>query len=451
VRARSVVLGSCLVATLLAGPAAMAGPPSPASLIHTYTVPGAFFLPVAVDSRSHTAYIGSDSSAINDTEVINTRTGAAVTKTVPSFSSSIAIDQASGLAYVPDYVAGDVTVMKGSSVVKKIHLATGALPFAATIDPVTGLVYIDDDHIYSNSKCRVWVLKGEKVVTSINVGTDPSSGAVDPTDGDVYILQPSQDTVTIIRGTKVINTVDVNSNPTTIEPKAVDVDPTRHLAYVVDQGGFSILHGAKLQTTVTDGDTLADPYSIVVDPANHYAYIGTAFNDDSVTILDGAHVKTTVAIGELPGTPVYDPANGLVTFPSELAPQISVFRGLHVVKSVSLTVNPVQAGAVGVDTSDGRLYASGFHQDLIAELQTPAPGAITVTRPTHGRYPKGAKVHVKFACTAGRDNNVTSCTGSSANGHLLATSTLGTHHFTVKLRAAYGPTITKSVTYTVRK
>jgi hypothetical protein len=413
-------------------------------------VPGGVFLQVAVDSRSHFAYVGSAEAGVNDTEVINTRTGAAVTRTVPSYSTSIAVDQASGLTYVPGYMTGDVTIMKGSSVVKTIHLAAGAQPFDSTIDPATGLVYVDDGHLYPNSQSRVWVLKGEKVVKSINVGPGVSGGAVDPTDGDVYVLVPGHDTVTVIRGFKVINTIDVNAaNSTTLYPIAVGVDPTRHLAYVLDQGGVTILHGTTLKTTVTDGDTLEDPYTITVDPVNHYAYIGTNFNSDSVTILDGAHIKTTVSIGDLPGNPAYDPTNGLVIFPAALAPQITVFDGLHIVKSLTLT--PFEAGAADVDTTNGRVFVSGYRQDQIVELQTPGQGQITITRPAHGHYLKGAKVHVKFACKAGLDNTVTSCTASTADGHLLPTSTIGTHHFTVRLRAAYGPPITETITYTVKQ
>jgi DNA-binding beta-propeller fold protein YncE len=444
-----MVLGSCVVAVLSANSAAIAGPPKPIVFLHTYTVSGAEFDAVGVNSKTHLAYVISRPGSANDTEIINTRTGAAVTRTFPVYSSSIAIDQATGLVYFPGYSAGNVTVMKGTSVVKTIHLAKGATPYDATIDPVTGLVYVDDGHVYNNGKCKVWVLKGKKVVTSITVTTDPSGGAVDPTDGDVYIVNSGADTVTVIRGTKVINTIDVNSNPTTVYPIAVGVDPTRHLAYVLDQGGVTILHGATLKTTVTDGEVLEDPSSLVVDPVNHFAYIGTGYSDNSVTILDGAHVKTTLSIGALPGSPVYDPTNGLVIFPAADAPQVSVLDGLNVLKSLTLT--PTEGLAAGVDTSNGRVFVSGYYQDVIAELQTPGPGKITITRPTHGHYTKGAKVHVKFACTKGKDNSVTSCAATTANGQLLPTSTTGKHHFTVKLHAAYGPAIKKTITYKVKK
>jgi DNA-binding beta-propeller fold protein YncE len=450
VRARPVVLGSALVAVLLAASPAVAGPPKPVVFVTSYTVPGAAFSGVAVDSRSHLAYVINRPGSANDTEVINTRTGASVTRTFPVYSSTIAVDQATGLAYFPGYSTGAVTVLKAASVVKTIHLAAGALPFDATVDPTTGMVYVDDDNVYANGKSKVWVIKGKKVVTSIVVGVEPQGGAVDPTDGDVYIVEPSRDLVTVIRGTKVIKTINVNSDPSTINPTEVAVDPTRHLAYVLDDGGVTLLHGTTLKTTVTDGNTLEDPVSIAVDPANHLAYIGTtAVDQNTVAILDGATVKKTRTIGPVPGSPVYDPTNGLVIFPAADAPQISVFDGLSIIKTLTLT--PTEGSVAGVDTSNGRVFVSGYNQDVVAELQTPGPGRITITRPTRGHYLKGAKVHVKFACTKGKDNTITSCTATTANGHLLPTSTTGKHHFTVKLRAAYGPAIKKTITFKVKK
>lgn len=382
--------------------------------------------------------------------MINTRTGAPTDLTVQVQAVTIAADDTTGLAYLPDYAGAKVTVMKGISIVKTIHLAAGAQPAYVTIDPATGLVYVDDGHLYPDGKSKIWVIKGTKVITSIPVALDPTGGAVDPRDGDFYVPEPGADTVTVIRGTKVLNRIDVNSNPTTVDPTAVGVDPTRHLAYVLDEGGVSILHGATLAHTVTaPQERLEDPESIAVDPANHLAYIGTDFNSGSVTILDGTSVKSTVTVGELPGSPVYDPTNGLVIFPSADGPQISVFRGLKDIQGITLTA--VAPAVAGVDTGNGRAFIGGYFSDSITELQTPAPGAIVVKRPTHRHYTKGAFVRVKFSCKAGQRNPVISCLASTADGHLLPTNTLGPHHFTVRLHSTYGPVIDKKVTYRVVK
>jgi DNA-binding beta-propeller fold protein YncE len=447
-RTSVAILASASVALLASNPAA-AIPHTPLAVLHTYTVTGGDFHVVAVDTGTHFAYVGSGGPSVDHTEAINTRTGAITDLDVPSYSGSIAVDEATGLVYVPGYQSGDVTVLKDAAIVKTIHLATGATPYDATIDPVTGLVYVDDGHLYADGKARVTIIKGTKVVKSIPALPDPTGGAVDPTDGDVYILSPSGDSVQVFRGKKIINTVDVNTHGSTIDPKAVAVDPTRHLAYVVDQGGITIMHGSTVQHTVTDGNTLELADSIAVDPANHLAYLGNNVDSGSVTILDGPTVETTVQVGQVTGTPVYDPTNGLVMVPSGNAPQITVFQGLNVVQS--LTLSPFEGSELGVDSSNGRAFISGYAADNITELQAPAPGSITIKRPTHRHYVQHTKVHVKFTCKAGVRNTMTSCTATTANGHLLATSTLGVHHFTVKLRSEYGPTITKTVSYRVKK
>jgi hypothetical protein len=256
----------------------------------------------------------------------------------------------------------------------------------------------------------------------------------------------------VIRGTKVINTIDVSSNPTTIEPVAVGVDPTRHLAYVLDDGGISILHGSTLQTTVANNPVLELPDTIAVDPVSHLAYIGTTYRSGSVSILEGATVKKTVQIGEVAGLPVFDPSNGLVIFPAGLAPQITVFDGLTDVQSLTPTPTVFEAAA-NVDTSNGHVYVSGYSTDAdtFTELQAPTADTLTITRPTHRHYARGAKVRVTFSCSPGTHNVVLSCVGSTANGHLLPTTKLGSHRFTVRLASRYGPTTTKTVTYVVRK
>jgi YVTN family beta-propeller protein len=426
-----------ICSAVIAGSGAAARPLTTVKVRHTYVVPGATFNVVAVDSRTHLAYIANGTPSGTLSEVINTQTGHSTTLHTPVWTQSIAIDQSTGLVYLPDYNTNNVTVMKGTTVVKTIHLAKESRPFDATINPVTRLVYVDEEGI-----SKVAVIKGTKVDGSITVQSEPMSGAVDTSNGDVYIPNFGSDSVSVIRNKTVLKTIPVGQ-----EPEDVAVDPSRHLAYVTSQGSesISILHGSSLQHTVNLGGQLT--FGVAVDPVTHFAYIGGYFG--ALTILDGPNVKLATTIGELPLVPVYDPTNGLVIFPAEDAPQITVFQGINVLQT--FTGNPIEAGYAGVDTSNGRAFVSGYHGDSVVELQTPAPGSITITRPTHQHYRKGSTVRVKFSCTAGADNTVTHCTGTTATGHLLSTSALGTHHFTVVLRAAFGPAIKKTVTYHVVK
>jgi YVTN family beta-propeller protein len=443
VRVRKVSREFGLAAVAVAGVVALVVPSavsaaahSPVTIGGSYRVLGDDVFAVAVDSVSHLAYVGGDAGT-HHTEVIDTRTGARTDLNLASADDSIAVNEATGLVYIPDEVSGTVAVLNRTSVVNTITLPAGSETYDATIDSATGLVYVDEF-----GRSAVAVIKGTTLVKTITVGKGPEGGAVDPGTGDVYIPNAGDGTVSVIRGKTVINTVTVGTGP-----DFVAVDPTRHLAYVANEGAgtVSILHGSTLQHTVTVGD---EPDGIAVDPATHLAYVGN-FGSSSVSILDGKTVKATIPVGDAPYIPAFDPTNGLVVFPSAGSSAIAVFAGTKLVQRRTTA----QAGnaVAGVDTSNGRTYVTSEGGDAITALQTPTLGTITIKRPTHRHYRRGAKVYVKFSCKRGTNNTVTSCKGSTGNGHRLSTTKTGVHHFTVTLHQAYGGKIKKKITYHVVK
>jgi DNA-binding beta-propeller fold protein YncE len=405
----------------------------PVTVVRTDTVSGGSFLAVAVDPIRHRAYLSSGSQATGKTEIVNTRTGKATDVLVPSGDDSIAINEASGLVYVPDSPSGTVTVLHGTSVVTTITLPAGSEPRDATIDPVTGRVYIDEFNA-----AAVAVIKGTDLVTAITVGKSPAGGAVDPTTGDVYIPNAGSDTVSVIHGTSVIKTVKAGS-----APDYVAVDPTRHLAYVanIDGDTVSILRGTRLQHTTRVGD---DPADIVVDPRTQLAYVEN-LGSTSVSILHGQRLKATIKLKTTPNPEALDTADGLVIVPTNL-PHVLVLSGTKKVQTLS-TPN-VDSWFAGTDNRNGRAVLSSFG-GVITVLQLPTPGTIRITRPTHRHYVESAKVHVGFRCTHGTNNAVQSCTGSTADHRLLRTNTIGVHHFTVRLGQTYGPSVKKTITYRV--
>jgi YVTN family beta-propeller protein len=433
-RFRSAWLAAAAIAVAATGSSAVAAPPhAPVTVVRTDTVSGASYYAVAVDPRRHLAYLSNGGAATGHTAVVNTRTGLATDLMLPSDDDSMAIDEASGLVYIPDLTSGVVTVVRGMSVVKTITLPAGSQPRDATIDPVTGRVYIDE-----LNAATVAVIKGTALVTGITVGKSPAGGAVDPRTGDVYIPNAGSNTVSVIRGTKVVKTIKVGSGP-----DFVTVDRASHLAYVanIDGDTVSIIHGARLQHTTKVGD---DPDAIVVDSRTHVAYVGN-LGSNSVSILHGQTVAATVKLGTEPNPPALDTSNGLVVYPTNL-PHLVVFSGTKRIQTVPTP--KTQGWFAGVDSSNGRVVLSSY-LGVITVLQMPTPGTITITHPTHRHYTKGAKVHVHFGCAHGIHNTVKSCAGSTADRHLLPTTTTGVHHFTVKLTQAYGPTVKKSISYRV--
>jgi DNA-binding beta-propeller fold protein YncE len=435
-RLRAASLSAALIAVAVAGSTvATAVPRPPVTVVSTDAVPGGSFYAVAVDPVRHLAYVASGAAPDGHTEVVDTRTGATTDLALPSNNASMAINEKTGLVYIPDTASGTVAVLRGASVVTTITLPVGSQPGDATIDPVTGRVYVDEF-----KATAVAVIKGTAVVTTITVGKSPAGGAVDPSTGDVYIPNAGDDTVSVIRGTAVVKTVKVGS-----APDFVAVDPSSRLAYVanIDGDTVSILHGTKLLHTTKVGD---DPDTIVVDPRTQLAYVEN-LGSSSVSILHGLTVKATIKLVTEPNPQALDVSDGLVIVPTNLT-HVVVLSGTKKVQT--LNTPKVQSWFAGVDTRNGRVVLSSY-AGVITVLQLPTPGKVTITRPTHRHYTVGAKVHVRFRCSHGTNNTVTSCKGSTANRHRLPTGTEGVHHFVVKLTQAYGPTIRKTITYRVVK
>jgi YVTN family beta-propeller protein len=420
------------LATAVIGSAG-AAPSSPVTKVHTYSVVGGSFGVIAVDQTTHLAYVSNDSLSTPLTEVINTKTGAHTDLTVNDYAANIAIDATTGLVYLPDSFTDTVVVLKGTAVLNTVHLAAGSQPFAVTINPTTGLVYVED------AAGKVAILKGSTLLKTITVGAGPLIGAVDPGTGDVYIPNSGSDTLSVIKGQKVINTVKTGKYP-----DMVAVDPARHLAYVANltSGTVSVLHGSTLQGTAKVG---TQPTGIAVDPVTHLAYVGN-IGSSNVSILDGTTVKATVKVGPKPGYPAVDPSTGVVVFPSDGSTTDSVLVGLKRVRGIVATQGK-NVGA-GIDSTDGRLFISSAAGTII-EFQIPLTNTLTVTRPTAGHYQKGATVKAKFSCAAGTNNTVIACKGSTPNGHALPTSSVGVHHFTVTMTSGFGAKVTKTVTYHV--
>jgi hypothetical protein len=113
---------------------------------------------------------------------------------------------------------------------------------------------------------------------------------------------------------------------------------------------------------------------------------------------------------------------------------------------------PIDSSMPGVHTlnvtatsSDGLTSANSITYTIAA-----APSA-SISSPVSGRrFTYGQKVLARFSCSEGSDGpGIASCTGSSANGAAIDTSTAGTHTFTVTATSADGQSTTTRATYTV--
>jgi hypothetical protein len=441
-----VATAAAAVILSVSGAAARSASAHPVTLLHTYNLrfvepsqndpEGSVSVTAAVDPRHHWAYVGNLDGL--STAVINTRGGVPTEVAVPSVAGSIAADARTGLAYVPDAVDGHTcaSVLRGTTRVTTITAPNCNETRDATVNPRTGLVYLDN-----TGTTEMVVIRGRRVVGSFRAGSNAGPGAANPRSGLVYIPNRDSHSVTVVRGKRVVSTIRLPG-----EPGAVAVDPTRDLAYVIGPNDATVwvIHGRSARGMQSVTADVSFGSGIAVNPLTHLAYFA---GFDRVSVLDGARLVKTMNLRHDAMQPVVDPENGLA-FVVGNDNAIDVIRGTRRIQTIPGT--PEQPTSAAIDTTNGRLIVSDGGAPDLRVLQTPASPTIAISRPSrHAAYRQGSSVDVSFRCRPGARNPITSCRGSRPSGHRLATGRIGTHRFTVVVRSAYGPKVVKRVRYRV--
>jgi YVTN family beta-propeller protein len=351
----AVVATAAAVILPLSGAAAVpSASPHPVSLLHTYHLrfigaseddpEGSEPFTAAVDPRHHWAYVGNLDGL--STTVINTRGGVPTELAVPGIAGSIAADARTGLAYVPDAVDSQTcaTVLRGTTRVTTITAPNCNGVLDATVNPRTGLVYLDN-----TGTTEMVVIRGRRVVGSFRAGSNAGPGAANPRSGLVYIPNRDSNSVSVIKGRRVVSTIKLSG-----EPGAVAVDPTRNLAYVTgpNAGKVWVIRGRSARGIRAVTAEVGFGNGIAVNPLTHLAYVA---GPDTLSVLKGAKLRAAITLSDDPAQPVVDPANGLA-FVVGNDNFIDVIRGTRLIQTVPGT--PEQPTSAAIDTSNGRLVVS---------------------------------------------------------------------------------------------
>lgn len=194
-------------------------------------------------------------------------------------------------------------------------------------------------------------------------------------------------------------------------------------------------------------DSNGDPTMIDVLPSSHYTRIQTVTTPAGFTnnYLNITIAKSDIHTLALDGKPVTASMFHLVGDSStESGAALPVSPGAHTL----VAAGPFGAevyGFVPAPTSD----AYGFPGTLGVPARAAAP-LIKIKTPSNGAaYKKGQAVRASYACAAATGATIRSCAGPVGNGALTATSTVGTHTFTVKATDSYGDRSGRTITYHV--
>lgn len=349
-RVIALATGAVVATCVFAAPAAHAFVTFPGYVVDVGHSPAG----IAVDPVTHQVFVAND----GDGTVTGINERSNVTVTIPVGSSSLGV---SG-------VAVDVTTTN------LVHQAVGALSSAIVVPPVGSQV----------STVYIGCLGGGVVI--INPATDAVTGtislaagetagpiAIDESTHAIYTVDGGEGKVVVISGAThtVTTTVTVGGDPTSIA-----VDSGTHQVYVGDiSGKVSVING----TTDAVTATLAVPYAteLAVDPGLHTVY-ATQENSDvvnAITESSGAVKPITVGKGGALGIAVDTALHELyVTNRSDNT--MSVVNGTTGVTIGTLSLYNL-VGDVAVDSATHTAYPTMGNATVGVVTRTVKPPTVT--------------------------------------------------------------------------
>jgi YVTN family beta-propeller protein len=215
-------------------------------------------------------------------------------------------------------------------------------------------------------------------VSSINVGSDPTSATYDATNGYMYVPNGNSDNVSVINGTTVVATVAVGSGPWPATYDAADGD-----VYVPNglSANVSVINGTKVVASVGAGTS---PTYSVYDGGNGYVYVSD-LTSNTVSVIHGTSLVGSVNVGNTPAVPAYDSRNGYIYVPDDGGSTVSVIHGTKLIATVSTGTSPYSAT---YDGRNGYVYVTNYGSDNVSVISDmTVVGSVNAgTGPTFGTY-----------------------------------------------------------------
>ncbi|MGI0071970.1 MAG: YncE family protein [Thermoplasmata archaeon] len=320
------------------------------------------------DTASGLIYV-TDQGADNVTVLRGTSPIATVP--VGTGDEGIAFSSSNGTIYVANYGSESVTIINGTTVERT--LPVGSDPISPVYDPTDGLVYVPD---FGSSS--VDILNGTAVLANVTIGEGPVNAIYDPALGDVVITSEYSESESVLSGTTVVESIDTGL----VLPDQAVYDATNGLLYVMNQTiqpshGFcppncGIHYGSGIAVVIRNSSVVTTvgvgggPGYATVDTENGWLYVPDG-QTDSVTVLNGTTLVGTVGVGGLPEASQYDPADGLVYVVDQLTGAVSVINGTTLIAQPSIGIYPE---VTIYDPSNRQVYVADQGSSQVSVLGT---------------------------------------------------------------------------------
>jgi YVTN family beta-propeller protein len=348
---------------------------------------------IAVDSVANIIYVADWGS--NQASIINGATNAVTTLTSGQFSSAMASNPVTTMAYSVNYnnTSPTVSALDGANAsITNITSPLSVGPLMVALNPITNTIYAAD----GNRDYIEFINGATNTLTSMKLGVKTftqSAIMLNPVTNFIYIANQGSNSVTVINGA----TQAVVSNLTVgTAPGALAINTQTNTIYVANNASYSgttinVINGATATTAaIVSGTTYtvgAGPLAMAVNPVTNTLYVANAGSPTtrgttvSVIDLTTNTVSAPMSVGANPVAAVVNPATNEVYVANSGSNSVSVINGLtNAVTSVMVGSFPK---AVAINPGSNTIYVANQDDGTVSEIDgatATVSAAVTVGR-----------------------------------------------------------------------
>jgi len=288
----------------------------------------------------------------------------------------ITVDPVNKYLYVIDQVQSVLHIITGTQVVSTIN-GIGAEPIALAIHPQSGDIYIASAFHEPNlpKSGGVSVVSGTEVIDWLPINHIPYALTVNPVNGLVYVGHGADEetlnSLTVISGTTVLTQTAFGST-VRISTVQIMVNPQTGAMYMIQGYGRIIYDNGQQISMINVGKDGHSLNALAIDTRHNWLY-ATSWEEPTgqVLVLEEDKVIASIPVGRDPRDVVVDATHDYVYVVNRLSGSLSVIRGTEVITTVGtegwgptfITLDE-QRGYIYVSNSDSASVAVfGFAGD----------------------------------------------------------------------------------------
>jgi YVTN family beta-propeller protein len=374
---------------------------------------GSFPVSVAVNATTNQIYVADDGGGES---VIDGATN--TVKNLPAsgtYPNVVAVNPVTNKAYISNYGSNNVTVIDGAT----YGSTTLGVAGRTAVNPATDQLFISTSGLGS-APGTVTILDGftQDFIKTIQVGTSPMAGVVNPITNKIYVANTGSNSVTVIDG---VGYTSVNLVAGT-SPSSVAVNAVTNMIYVVDTGNYPTFYSS---LTIIDGSTNststisleAGEGGVAINSATNKIYViggGLGTQPGRVTVIDGADTSNTQTI-TLPYVPNSLAVNSLtnqIYFANTADGEVTVMDGASnvVTATVAAGSNP---STIAVNPVTNKIFVSNYYSSTVTMIDGATLSTMTFAAGSNPQQPVVNPVTDKVYVPNFNSNSITVIDGSS--------------------------------------